>query len=181
MNVLLICGSFREGSYNNALLEAMLSLAPAGVVVTKAPSLAQLPFFNPDYDDITNPSENVRNFRKALLHADRILIFSPEYAHDIPGVLKNGLDWVVASGELVGKKIGVINASTSYAGGGKAHERLRYLLKLLSADVVEGSCLVVSSVNKKIDENGNIVDGELLRSLRDVFEALVGDGVEKRG
>lgn len=177
MKVLLICGSLRKRSYNNALLEAMVSLAPEEITMMRAPSLAQLPFFNPDNDDIANPSEDVRNFRKALSDADRVFIFSPEYAHDIPGVLKNGLDWVVASGELVGKKIGVINASTSFAGAEKAHARLHYLLNLLSADVIGSSCLIVSSVNKKIDENGNIVDGELLRSLRGALDALAHDNV----
>lgn len=174
MKVLLICGSLRKRSYNNALLEAMISLAPEEITMMRAPSLAQLPFFNPDNDDIANPSEDVR---KALSDADRVFIFSPEYAHDIPGVLKNGLDWVVASGELVGKKIGVINASTSFAGAEKAHARLHYLLNLLSADVIESSCLIVSSVNKKIDENGNVTDAELLRSLRGALDALVHDSV----
>jgi len=34
-----------------------------------------------------------------------VLISSPEYAHGVPGVLKNMLDWLVSTGELVGKPV----------------------------------------------------------------------------
>jgi len=46
-----------------------------------------------------------------------VIISSPEYAHGIPGVLKNALDWLVASGELYEKRVAFFNASprTSYA------------------------------------------------------------------
>ncbi|MCW3821386.1 NAD(P)H-dependent oxidoreductase [Leptospira interrogans] len=33
------------------------------------------------------------------------MICTPEYAHNMPGVLKNSLDWVVGSGEYVNKPV----------------------------------------------------------------------------
>lgn len=165
IKILLICGSLRKKSFNSALMEAMISVASHDIKMIKAPSIASLPYFNPDSDDITNPSDSVREFRAAISQADGIFIFSPEYAHDIPGVLKNALDWVVASGELVDKKVGIINASTSFYGGNKAHARLHYLLKLLSVNLVEEACMMVSSANKKIDENGSVTDDTLVQEL----------------
>ena len=44
----------------------------------------------------------MRAFRAALKSANAVLLSSPEYAHGVPGVLKNALDWLVGSGELVG-------------------------------------------------------------------------------
>src|SRR5262249_53714142 len=40
-------------------------------------------------------------FRRRLDCADAVLISSLEYAHGVAGVLKNALDWVVGSGELM--------------------------------------------------------------------------------
>ena len=42
--------------------------------------------------------------------ADGFYISCPEYAHGIPG-FKNALDWVVSSGEFIGKPIAFLNAS----------------------------------------------------------------------
>ena len=74
--------------------------------------LADVPPFNPDLDTDTAPVEVVR-FRAALEACDAILICSPEYAHGVSGVLKNALDWVVGSGELMDKPIALINASST--------------------------------------------------------------------
>ena len=43
---------------------------------------------------------SVIEFRRELQKCDGVLISSPEYAHGVPGVLKNALDWIVGSGEL---------------------------------------------------------------------------------
>ena len=59
----------------------------------------------------TTPPAAVIGFRAALEACDAILISSPEYAHGVSGVLKNALDWVVGSGELIDKPIALINAS----------------------------------------------------------------------
>ncbi|MDZ8079584.1 MAG: NAD(P)H-dependent oxidoreductase [Nostoc sp. DcaGUA01] len=49
-----------------------------------------------------------------------MLIGTPEYAYGMPGVLKNALDWLVLSGELVNKPVATISASPSEFGGSKA-------------------------------------------------------------
>jgi NAD(P)H-dependent FMN reductase len=46
-----------------------------------------------------------------LLSSDAVLISSPEYAHGVPGSLKNALDWLVRSGELYEKQLGLINVT----------------------------------------------------------------------
>ena len=73
-------------------------------------SSRSVPPFNPDLDTDTAPVGVVR-FRAALEACDAILICSPEYAHGVSGVLKNALDWIVGSGELMDKPIALINAS----------------------------------------------------------------------
>jgi len=59
----------------------------------------------------------VTDFRSQLSNSAGVIISSPEYAHGIPGLLKNALDWLVASGELYEKPVALFNTSprTSYA------------------------------------------------------------------
>lgn len=40
-----------------------------------------------------------------------MLICSPEYAHGIPGSLKNALGWLVGTGDQPGKPVALLNAS----------------------------------------------------------------------
>ncbi|HKH71172.1 MAG TPA: NADPH-dependent FMN reductase, partial [Vicinamibacterales bacterium] len=100
VRVLAISGSLRRASSNGALVGAVAQLASGGVEVSIYRELASLPPFNPDLEEETAP-EAVARFRAALQACDAVLISSPEYAHGVPGVLKNALDWVVASGELI--------------------------------------------------------------------------------
>ena len=111
VHVLAISGSLRSGSSNTILLRAAAELAPRGLSVAFYEGLGELPHFNPDLDDEANPPPQVREFRDALRAADGVMICSPEYAHGVPGSLKNALDWVVGSGELSGKPVALINAS----------------------------------------------------------------------
>jgi len=60
-------------------------------------------------------------------------VWIPEYAHGVPGVLKNGLDWVVGSGELVDKPVTLFNASPR---GTYAQASLTETLTVMSAKVV---------------------------------------------
>ena len=96
IRVLAISGSLRSASANTAVLRAAVALAPDDVAIALYDGLAELPHFNPDLDgDVAPPS--VADFRRQLAAADGILISSPEYAHGMPGVLKNALDWLVRS------------------------------------------------------------------------------------
>ena len=65
-------------------------------------------------------------------------IRSPEYAHGVPGSLKNALDWVVGSGELVDKPVGLLNTSPRAT---HARASLSEILATMSARLVPGAIL----------------------------------------
>ncbi len=112
MKIIAICGSLRAQSSNRALLRAAAKLAPEGMEITIYEGLAGLPHFNPDDDEEGGtPPPAVAELRSLLAAADGILISSPEYAHGVPGALKNALDWLVSDGALVDKPIALISAS----------------------------------------------------------------------
>jgi len=108
--VLALNGSLRAGSANQRVLESALLLAPPGIELRLYPGLDALPHFNPDHDGPALP-EPVRRLRAAVAEADGMLISSPEYAHGVPGTLKNALDWLVSGMEIVALPIGLLNAS----------------------------------------------------------------------
>jgi chromate reductase len=98
MKIVAISGSLRNGSSNTAALRAAARLAPAAVDVALFEGIAGLPFFNPDLDGAEVPAP-VAGFRAIIGSADGLLISSPEYARGVAGVMKNALDWLVASFE----------------------------------------------------------------------------------
>ena len=52
LNVLVICGSLRKGSYNAALTRALPALAPPEIKFVTAPSIGALPLYNADIQEV---------------------------------------------------------------------------------------------------------------------------------
>src|SRR5687768_3855814 len=112
MKIVAISGSLRSASSNGVLLRAAARIAPEDVSIVLYDGLGRLPHFNPDDDrEGAEPPAEVGELRRLLIKADGVLISSPEYAHGVPGVLKNMLDWLVSTGELSGKRVALLNAS----------------------------------------------------------------------
>jgi chromate reductase, NAD(P)H dehydrogenase (quinone) len=169
VRVLAISGSLRRASSNSTLIAAVARLAPWTVDVSIYRELEALPPFNPDLDGDVVPAA-VSRFRRALHACDAVLISSPEYAHGVPGVLKNALDWVVGSGELVDKPIALINASGRAT---HAWASLAETLAVMSANVIAAASITVSLQGRTWDANGIVRDAELAAALRSAIEALV--------
>lgn len=167
IHILAISGSLRKASSNTALLKAASTLAPKGVEISLYKELESLPLFNPDFTGFEPPS--VMDFRDKLLKADGILIASPEYVHGITGVLKNALDWVVASEEFIGKPVGLLNASSRAT---IAYDSLKEIITTMTARIIPEASVVVPLPNNKIDEAGIIAHPELSRILLEAVLAL---------
>lgn len=176
MRILAISGSLRTGSSNTTLLRAAVALAPETFEVSVYEGLATLPHFNPDLDNETVPS-SVVDFRSQLQASDGVLISSPEYAHGVPGVLKNALDWVVASGELYGKPVALLNASPRSA---HAQASLKETLTVMTASLIPEASISVSLRSNKVDEASIISDPEISHALRSALVAF-GQAIDLLG
>ncbi len=168
IRVVAISGSLRRLSSNGALVAAAARLAPQDIEVTVFESLSELPPFNPDLDQDGTP-EAVNAFRQLLAGSDALLVSSPEYAHGVPGVLKNALDWVVGSGELVGKPVALVNASprSTYA-----WNSLLETLTVMSARVIQEASVPIPLQGRGLDADGIVGDGELSRAVKAALDAL---------
>ena len=144
MRILAISGSLRAQSTNTALLGAAALVATSPVDVVLYGQMESLPPFNPDLDLEPGP-EAVLRFRAALRNSSAVIFSTPEYAHGIPGSLKNALDWVVGSGELSGKPVALLNAS---ARGQYAQAALRETLRTMDARVISDAEVTVPLLGK---------------------------------
>jgi chromate reductase len=146
MRVLAVSGSLRSQSTNTSLLRALALLAPPEVEVVLYKELDQIPPFNPDRES-EGESGPVARFRALLKQADLIVFSSPEYAHGVPGALKNALDWVVGSGELSGKRVAFVNASSRAV---YAQASLKETIKTMDAQLVSDAEVTVDVLPKSL-------------------------------
>ena len=141
--VLMIVGSLRKNSFNRQLanqVEAML----AGKAEVRFLQFADLPFMD---QDIEFPApESVARVRQAVQEADGLWIFSPEYNYQIPGVLKNLLDWLSRPlvpndwerGSAVKGKAVTVSAVAGRSGGAGVRKHLSALLEVMSMKLIGG-------------------------------------------
>lgn len=78
-------------------------------------------------------------------------------------MLKNALDWLVSSGEFVGKPVALINVSSR---AHHAQEQLVEILTTMAAKVFNQSSTLISLAGRKLDENQIVEDVELSNLLR---------------
>lgn len=169
MRVLGISGSLRSGSSNGAILRAVAAEAPGGMEFVVCDDIGLLPHFNPDLDHDPPPAA-VTRFRQQLAAAAGFVVSTPEYAHGVPGALKNALDWLVSSGEIGHKPVVLINASP--AGGEYAQNSLIETLTVMDALVLRDVSMRLPFGRNKLDANGDISDPDLARRFRVALTAL---------
>ena len=137
MKVLAICGSLQAKSGNLVLLKTAAASMPPGVELVLFDGLRHLPHFNPDIEASGVP-ESVTQWRQALAASDAVLIACPEYGFSLPGVLKNGIDWVIGSGELEQKVVAITAAVVGPERGRRGLQALRDTLSAVRATIVGG-------------------------------------------
>jgi len=139
--ILLVNGSAGSNSSNGRLLEAMaLRFADrrGKRLVLNRVDLNLLPLFSPDKDVNPLPSE-VQEWRYTVAKSHAVIISTPVYIYNIPAVLKNALEWLATSGDLLGKPVLAMTYTPNPPRGEKAMISLLQSLAALDARIV-GQC-----------------------------------------
>ncbi len=171
LHMLAISGSLRAASSNTAVLQALAALAPDGVTIAIYDRLAALPYFNPDLDrEGDTPPASVADLRTRIGRANGIIICSPEYAHGVPGVLKNALDWLVSSLEFPAKPVALLNISPRST---FVQASLAETLTTMSASLIVDEALTVSLPRDRRDVAGMLSDQQITQALRAAIDAFV--------
>jgi NAD(P)H-dependent FMN reductase len=170
LNILAISGSLRAASTNSALIAALARNAPPGCRVTVYDGLGRLPIFNPDDEGERTPLE-ASALIDAVTQADGVIISCPEYAHGVPGGLKNGLDWLVSRDAAVAKPAMLVHASPrSLFARAALTEIMRTMSFSLCDDVLEIALLG----KKPPDVEAILAEPENRLALHDALAAFAG-------
>jgi len=170
-----ISGSLQARSSNRGLLElARRDTRDADVVLY--PSVGALPHFDPDLERDGVPPAVVADWRARVLAADGLLLASPEYAHGIPGSLKNALDWLVGSGELYDKPVAVLSASPRAYGATYVRSMLEQTLHAQGARVVVSETVEVPTGR---DAAAEPAGSSITRAVLAAVDALLAPEVSR--
>jgi len=153
LNVVVVCGSLRKGSYNAALARALPALVPHTMKLSAVPPLDLIPHYNADVQNSGLPG-SVISFADAIRSADGVIIVSPEYNWSIPGVLKNAIDWVsrMKDQPFANKPIALQSCATGALGGSRMQYHLRQSLTSVDAFLFGRPEVLVSFSPQKFDE-----------------------------
>jgi NAD(P)H-dependent FMN reductase len=167
VRVLAVSGSLRASSSNSSLIRAAALLAPPGIEIEIYDGLGGLPHFHPDCGE--ESPQTVLELRAQLNSCDAVLICSPEYVHGVPGVLKNALDWLVGSGELIDRPAAIINAAPHAT---HAHASLLETVSVMSGRIVHDASSTVPLAGRKLDAAGIAADPALAEAVVRALRAL---------
>ncbi|MEW6632713.1 MAG: NADPH-dependent FMN reductase [Pseudomonadota bacterium] len=175
IELLAISGSLRAASTNSALIEALAANAPPDCRVTIYDGLGRLPIFNPDDEGERTPPEAALLI-EAVTHADGIIVSCPEYAHGVPGGMKNALDWLVSRDAAVGKPAMLVHASQRSL---HARAALAEIMRTMSFAMYEET-LEIALLGKKPAEVEPIMAEQANRqamreAVRDFVEFIADD------
>ena len=167
--ILAISGSIRKNSSNHSLLTAIAGMTAGELDITILGSIADLPHFDPDRN-MENVPAAVAEFRQRISQSDGVIICTPEYAHGVPGSLKNAVDWTVSSSDLYHKPTVLITASSD---GRFGHQSLLETLRVIEAKDVDELQLLIQFVKTKIDGSGRITDEGTQRDVKQLMDKFI--------
>ena len=126
-------GSLSKESLNRILSRALVRLAPPELEMVEV-AIGDLPLYNRDFD-ADYPPEG-RAFKDAVGAVDALLFITPEYNRDIPGALKNAIDWGSrpwGTNSFARKPSTVIGTSPGKIGTAVAQQNLRSILSFCNS------------------------------------------------
>ena len=173
MNILMLVGSLRAGSWTAQLTRSLTDLVPAGTTSRVHAGLADLPHYDQDLDTDQAPA-SVAAFRAAVEAADALVVATPEYNGSIPGVLKNAIDWASrprGASAIADKPVAVLSVSPSPRGAQWAREDAERILRVAGAVPLEQSVGVPSAHAAVVD--GFFADFRVEKALGELMQSLV--------
>ncbi|NLX49681.1 MAG: NAD(P)H-dependent oxidoreductase [Methanospirillum sp.] len=156
IDVAVLVGSLRRGSFNRQLADALPALAPPDFSFHRV-EIGDLPLYNQDDDE--HQAEPVRRMKREIAEADALLFVTPEYNRSVPGVLKNAIDHASRPhGQNVwaGKPAGVLGVSPGAVGTAVAQGHLRSILAVLDVHVQGQPEAYLQLREGMFDEDGQI-------------------------
>jgi chromate reductase, NAD(P)H dehydrogenase (quinone) len=172
-----ISGSLRKGSFNTALLHTAATLLPADTMLDIR-TLHGIPLYDADIETGSGIPDAVTALKDAFAAADGVLLATPEYNNSIPGVFKNGIDWLSrppadSKRVFADKRIALLGASPGGFGTILSQAAWLPVLRTLGTNPWFGGRLMVSSAGKVFDERGMMIDAAISSQLQKFLQGFV--------
>jgi chromate reductase len=171
-----ISGSLRKASYNTALLNTAVGLAPDGTEIVIA-DIRGIPLYDGDLEAAEGIPQSVETLKSLIADADGLIIATPEYNNSMPGVLKNVIDWLSRPpadiNRVFGNKpVAVIGASPGGFGTILSQNAWLPVLRTLGTRPWFGGRLMVSRAQKVFDDQGNMTDQAVKDQLKQFVDGF---------
>ncbi len=172
MKIVAISGALRAGSTNTKLLREAVRVAGDDVEVEFAD--LRMPLYDGDLEEAEGDPAAVVALAQAIEAADAVLISTPEYNANLPGVLKNALDWLSRrhASALTGKPVAIMSAAAGRAGGVRSQFSLRHCLTPFKPDILQGPELALAASGSAFDDEGRLTNERTVESLTKLMAAL---------
>lgn len=170
INVAVLVGSLRKGSYTRMLAHALEVVAPDTLKLSIV-EIGDLPLYNEDLDGDAAPAAWTR-FRKEVQAADAVMFLTPEYNRSVPAALKNAIDVgsrPYGGSSWSGRPGAVISCSPGGIGGFGANHHLRQSLVFLDVPVMQQPEAYLGGVNKFFDDKGEVTSEDTRKFLTTIM------------
>ena len=166
-----ISGALRAGSTNTKLVREAARLF--GVSDFTMADL-RMPLYDGDLEATSGAPEEVVRLRAQIAEADAVLLSSPEYNGNIPGVLKNALDWISRDkpNVLEGKPLALMSAAAGRAGGARTQYSVRHCLVAFRPRYALGPEVMIAASGSAFDDNWHLTNEHSIRGLTALMDAL---------
>tara|TARA_B110001454_G_scaffold219194_1_gene251328 strand:- start:85360 stop:85866 length:507 start_codon:yes stop_codon:yes gene_type:complete len=166
MKILSLCGSLRSNSTNGHLLAAAKTVRTQDTWMDF--KISDLPYFDPDNQYSEQTPKIVLELRKQGATAEAIFIATPEYAHGVPGILKNALEWLFHEGTM-NKPVFVVIGT---AQGEHTRDQLVEIMKTMDFKIELNQVLVIKGARSKISSAGIFTDEKVKKSFQEFCQRI---------
>lgn len=184
LNLLVIPGSARQGSFNRSLAGfASRRAHAAGLGVTEiALRELELPIYDGDLEASAGVPEGAHRLRDAIAGCDAVLLVTPEYNGFPTPLVINAFDWLSRTAATpaqsaglsatANKPVGLLSASPGLGGALRSMNYMRQYLQMAFQMIVVPQQFALSKAHEAFDETGALRDARATQSVDTVLSAI---------
>ncbi|MDZ7748981.1 MAG: rhomboid family intramembrane serine protease [Halofilum sp. (in: g-proteobacteria)] len=176
MQIIVLSGSLRSGSYNTCLAHALAELAPEGCDVEVATPRG-VPVYDGDVEADEGIPDAVAALKDRVAAADGLVLVTPEYNQGVPGPFKNAIDWMTRPPKDIarvfrGKPVALCGATPGGAGTRSAQYAWLPTLRTLGTRLYSEHSLLLARAGELFDTDGRLVDQDMRERAAGLIHGL---------
>jgi chromate reductase len=174
--IIALCGSLRQGSFNQMLLRAAVAAAPPGTAIIPE-SIREFPLYDGDIEDRQGVPPAVQRLKDRIADAAGLLLVTPEYNNSVPGVLKNAIDWLSRPATDIlrvfrGRPVAIMGATVGRGGTALSQSAWLPVVRFLGMRPWFDEAVLISSASQVFDAEGRVAEPATRMRVRAFVEGF---------